>query len=104
MALPDSAMGEGRGNEREKQEEGEAGVKRGKRNNREEETREKERKKEFFFVIMDVAGTLLTQHACMFNGSVCQRARALCVLANVSTAPQCSCAHLAWKKRGENNS
>lgn len=51
---------------------------------------------------MDCAGIGLTQvawSACMFNDRVHQAARALCVPANVSTAPKCSCAHL--KKEGK---
>lgn len=92
-----------------------AGVKRGRREKWEEGGREGGRKKEkrekegtkerFFFpihlVMMYSAGIGPT---CMFNDRVCQRARSLCEPANVSTAPECSCAHLAWKKRGENNS
>lgn len=60
-----------------------------------------------FYVIMDCAGTGLTQvawRAYMFNDRVCQMAKALCVSANVSTALKCSCAHLKKKKRGKNNS
>lgn len=101
-------MGEGRGNEGEKQEGGEAGVKRGKRNNRGDKKmteRKKERKHLFFlfcfYIIMDCAGIGVTQvawRACMFNDTVCQGARALCVPANVSTAPKYSCAHLKKKK------
>lgn len=107
MALLDSAMGEGKGNEGEKQEGGEAGVKRGKRNNK----GKKMRKRIFFFfftfffclyVVMDFAGTGLTWvvwRACMFNDRVCRRAKALCVPANVSTSLKCSCAHLKKKKK-----
>lgn len=42
--------------------------------------------------IMDSAGMGPT---CMFNDRECQRVRSLCEPANVSTAPECSCAHLA---------
>lgn len=109
MALPDSAMGEGRGSEREKQEGGEGWSQEGqerKVGGGRQEGRKKERKKErkidFFFpirlVMMYSAGIGPT---CMFNDRVCQRARSLCEPANVSTAPECSCAHLAWKKGGE---
>lgn len=58
----------------------------------------------FCFVSMHCAGIGLTQvawRAYMFNDRVCQRARALCVPANVSTAPKVQLCTPKKEKKGE---